>query len=166
MNDVDTEAWLQNELFTWQWWVLVGFLVIPWGIWFLLVDRKRILEILLFGMMTSVIVITLDVYGHHNGFWGYPIELFPADPGGISFDLGMIAVAFMLLYQYFVPWRTYLPALLAMAVGFAFIGEPFANRLQLYHLLDWKYRYSFVLYLTNGILLKLLIDWLVRLSRS
>ncbi len=166
LNTIDTAGWLRDELFTWQWWVLVAFLVVPWFIWFLLVDRKRIVEILLFGMITAVIVITLDVIGHAVGFWGYPIELFPADPGGLSFDLGMITVAFMLLYQYFIPWRTYLPALLAMAVGFAFIGEPFASWLNLYHLLEWKYRYSFVLYLANGVALKLLIDWLVKVSKS
>lgn len=39
----DTNNWLNNELFTWNWWVLVGLIIIPLLLWIKVVDRKRIL---------------------------------------------------------------------------------------------------------------------------
>lgn len=49
--------------------------------------------------------------------------------------------------------------ILFMAV-FAFIAEPLLTYMDLYRLYSWRYFYSFPIYITLGIILKLLSDWL------
>lgn len=39
------QNWLGEDLFSSQWWLLLGILIIPWIIWYRLVDRTRIFEL-------------------------------------------------------------------------------------------------------------------------
>ncbi|UOR13509.1 CBO0543 family protein [Halobacillus amylolyticus] len=97
---IDKEKWIEYELFTWNWWLLVAFLIMPWIIWTKLIDRTRILEIVLIGLLAIIITTLLDIFVTEVEFWVYPTELIPGFPRAFAFDVSMIPVAFMLLYQY------------------------------------------------------------------
>jgi hypothetical protein len=155
-NDVD--HWMNYELFTWNWWILVSFIVIPLGIWLKLVDRNRLLEILLFGTVVIILTSTLDAVGVDLKFWVYPVQFMPLTPRALPFDIFMVGITFMLLYQYFIKWRSFLLALLLMSVCFAFIGEPVSKKLNLVYYIRWKYYYSFFFYIILGVCIKALVD--------
>lgn len=120
----EIEAWLNNEFLTLHSWILVGFLILPWIIWFKFADRTRLLETVLFGILVIIPTTILDYIGNYLSFWEYPTRLLPITPRAIAFDMVMVPVAYMLMYQYFKTWRTFIIALLCMAGMFAFIGEP------------------------------------------
>jgi hypothetical protein len=155
---LDIEGWLKHELFTWQWWVLLAFLIFPWIIWGKLVNRKQLLSIVLFGSLTCIITVYLDVVGIKFEFWRYPFQLFPVMPRAISFDMSMVPVAYMIIYQYFTTWKKFIYALITMAFLFAFIGEPFSVWSDLVEYLRWKYIYSFFFYIVTGILVRWLVE--------
>ncbi|WP_235820424.1 hypothetical protein [Halalkalibacter krulwichiae] len=82
---LELNGWLKNEFLTWEWWMLVGFLIVPWVIWVKLVKRNIILEILLFGTIIMMITTLLDVVGAQYSFWDYP-HCIPTDYSlGLSF---------------------------------------------------------------------------------
>jgi hypothetical protein len=134
-----------------QWWLLLAFLIVPWLIWVKLVDKKRKLEIVVVGLFVALVTMLIDLVGYNFYFWDYPIQLLPLVPEAFSFDLSIIPVGFMLLYQYFKTWKSYCIALICMSAVYAFIGEPFCNWMMLVMYFKWKYIYSFVYYIVIGI---------------
>ncbi|RFU66766.1 hypothetical protein D0466_00865 [Peribacillus glennii] len=146
----DMNHWLEYEILTWQWWMLAVFLILPWIIWFLLVKRDNIIQALLFGMFIIIITKLLDVVGLQYGVWEYPIQLFPVIPRGLPFDISMVPVAYMLLYQYFNTWKTFFIAQVLMALLYAFIGEPFSEWAHVVQYMKWHYILSFFYYILVG----------------
>ncbi|MED3873017.1 hypothetical protein P4574_29010, partial [Priestia megaterium] len=47
--ELDIKYWLHDEFLTGSWWLLLVFLILPWIIWSIFLNRKQILETLLFG---------------------------------------------------------------------------------------------------------------------
>ncbi|MBO1515585.1 CBO0543 family protein [Metabacillus bambusae] len=160
---LDIQGWLKDEVFTWNWWVLLALLIIPWLIWFKYADRRRMLEILLFGALVVIITTSLDTVGNEIGLWVYPTQLIPLSNEAIEFDHSIVAVGFMLLYQYFRTWKTFVIALIFMAAIFSFIGEPLCHLLEAVLYIKWSYFYSFVYYITIGILIKAIVGKLKRM---
>lgn len=154
----DINHWLEYELFTWNWWILVAFILIPLITWILVVDRKRMLELLLVWSLVIIPTSYLDAIGVDLKFWVYPVQFLPITPRAIPFDIFMVGIAFMLLYQYFSKWKTYNIALLTMALTFAFVGEPISHYLNLVFYIKWKYYYSFFYYIVVGITVKAIVD--------
>jgi hypothetical protein len=163
LDQNDLERWLQYGVFSYRWWLLVAFLIFPWIIWAKLADKSRRMEILLVGTLVMVITMLLDVLGYNLDFWDYPVELLPLGvPGALPFDLSMVPVAFMLIYQYCRTWKCYLPVLLSMAAVYAFIGEPLAIWLELVLYIKWRVYYSFVYYILLGIGVRALVGKMSR----
>jgi len=152
------DLWKQYYLYTWKWWLLVTVMIIPWYFWWRFVDKKRILEIWCYGVMTFVSVIGSDAIGIANGCWYYPVKLYPKFPHILPVDTSLLPVSFMLLYQYFPKWKSFLIATTIMATCLAFICEPFISWLGFYELITWKYFYSFPLYILLSTALKLTIE--------
>ncbi len=154
---LDAKGWLENEFLTWDWWILLCFFVVPWMLWFIMKKRKWFVESLLFGVIVMNVTLLLDTVGMQFTFWEYPVEFLPIIPRGFPFDVSMVPVAFILLFQYFHTWKSFIIAQVIMAVAYAFIGEPFCEWLNLVHYLKWNYLYSFVYYIILGIGVRALI---------
>ncbi|WP_421385328.1 CBO0543 family protein [Bacillus salacetis] len=162
-TQTDFQYWLEYELFSWNWWILVAFVIVPWALWVKVLDRKRVMEIILFGSLVVIPTTYLDAIGSDLRFWMYPTELIPVTPRAIAFDMSMVVVAYMLIYQYFSSWKSFIIALVCMALLFAFIGEPLSHVLHLVYYFKWKYIYSFVYYILLGLLNKAILEKVKRL---
>ncbi|MEK3990045.1 CBO0543 family protein [Robertmurraya sp. FSL R5-0851] len=119
--------------------------------------RKWFVESLLFGMIVMNVTLLLDTVGMQFSFWEYPVEFLPVIPRGFPFDVSMVPVAFILLFQYFQTWKSFIIAQVIMAIAYAFIGEPFCEWLHLVRYFKWNYLYSFVYYIILGIVVRALI---------
>ncbi|MFJ8268283.1 hypothetical protein [Peribacillus asahii] len=60
----------------------------------------------------------------------------------------------------------YTLALVAMAVIYAFIGEPLAHWLDQTLYIKWRYIYSFFYYILTGIAVKWMVDKVVGVARG
>lgn len=150
--------WLENELFSWNWWILLAFSFIPWLTWAKVNERHRRLEIIFVGTLTIIPTTFLDAIGVDLKFWIYPVQFIPIAPRALPFDMSMIPVAYMLMFQYFNKWKQYILALVVMALLFAFIGEPLSKAMNLVYYIKWKYFYSFIYYLVLGLTIKLIVN--------
>ncbi|MDQ7861038.1 CBO0543 family protein [Peribacillus frigoritolerans] len=77
---------------------------------------------------------------HNIVFWDYPIAFLPFIPWAFPFDFLMVPVAYMLLYQYFRKWKSFILAQIIMALTYAYLGEPFCEWVKLVNYLEWRYR--------------------------
>ncbi|SMD05247.1 CBO0543 family protein [Sporomusa malonica] len=160
------ENWLGEGVGSWRWWALVVLMFVPWFIWAKLVDKKKLLELALFGMFIMVNSITLDELGFELSLWNYPVNIFPIFPRLSSADYTVMPVVFMLTYQYFPTWKSFFWALVALAFVFSFVVEPIIGKLGFYVPIKWHYHYSFVIYLIVGLLSRWLVRFFVDIMRK
>ncbi|WP_026907313.1 CBO0543 family protein [Paucisalibacillus globulus] len=163
---VDIEGWYNNEFLTWQWWILLILLIGPWIVFLLLYDRNKIVSTMLVGMIVALITLTFDVLGSDMNFWGYPIELISQGPGALPFDLGIVTVTYMMMYQQLTKWKRYISGLIIMTLFFAIIGEGLSELLNLYRRIEWRTIYSIIYYLMVGIGVKWFVDRLVGIEKE
>lgn len=163
---LDLEGWLKTELFTWNWWILVAFLILPWVLWAMFADKKKLLETTLFGTLVIIPTTYLDAIGMDLDFWRYPVHLLPLAPRAVAFDMSMVPVAFMFLHQYSTSWKPFIVTLLITSAIYAFIGEPMTIWLGLVQYINWKYFYSFFYYVTIGLIIRWLIEKFKKLQNE
>jgi hypothetical protein len=148
------QRWINESLFTWTWWFLLGMISIPWLIFVKLVDPKRAPIIWFFGLLVLIITIITDEFGADIGLWIYPTKLIPYSVFELPFDISLVPVAQMLIFQYFSTWKSFSIALLLQALIFAFIGEPFSVWVGAIAYFGWNYFYSFIFYMLTGTLVR------------
>jgi hypothetical protein len=153
------ENWLGECFGTWPWWFLVALQIIPWLVWFKLVEKRKIVEFSLFGLIIIVVTNTLDELGFVLSLWYYPLKVIPIIPRLTSIDCSILPVAYMLIYQYFSEWKSFFRVMAVASAFFSFIAEPLMTFLGFYQPLTWKHYYSYPIY----IVLALACKWLTRI---
>ena len=156
--------WLSYELFTIQFWLLIAMLILPWIIWWKLVDRKRFFEIVIFGLLINILVTTLDEIGCQLNLWEYRYDLEPLFPRLIPMNFSMLPIGYMLVYQYFTKWKTFIIANILLAAIFAFVGEPIFVFVKIYVLFNWRHIFSFPIYILIPVLFKAAMNSLIRIQ--
>lgn len=158
LRDINLKVWLETNLFSPVWWLMLILLIGIWFLWWKLVDKTRLMEIFTYGLMVSVLSIIFDAIASQSVIWGYPNRLIPLSPPLLLEDLCLLPVIFMLIYQYFTRWKSFSIALLITAFLIAFVVEPIAVWLDIFQLNKWEYQYSFLLYISMAAFLKWVMD--------
>lgn len=158
------QYWLKNEVFTLTWWILLTITVLPWFLWWKYVDKKRITHIFLYGLCVVVIVTLLDILGRNRTLWTYWYELQPLTPHLEVADYTILPITYMMIYQYFAKWKSFLLVDTCFSLISSFIIEPTAVWLGIYSEINWKHIYSFPIYILIGIVCKLATDKLISIE--
>lgn len=153
-NQMVTDALLNAFLFTWQWWIALALIIVPWSLWFIFRDRESSARLFSAGLLVMVLSEILDTVGVLFGRWEYPVKVFPISTLSFSFRLSVLPVLIMFLLQYKPKFNPYIKALCFGALS-AYVGMPLLSMIDLYKKIDWAYSYSFFI-LTS---LYLLAHW-------
>jgi hypothetical protein len=156
LTQVRIENWLHQDLFSYQWWLLMAALFIPWLLWGKFVDKKRLIEITLFGAIVVIVTSFLDATLSDLRLWEYNYYIIPLWPRLISADFAIVPITYMFIYQYFQSQKSFLLAMLVVSIFFAFVGEPLLVWLDIYTLHKWEHVYSLPIYIALGALVKFL----------
>lgn len=139
--------WKTEVLFSPRWWILVALIIAAYLIWWVLVEKRRLSQIILFGSFIAVGRIVMDLVGNNLVLWSYDIREVPFVPSPFLHDFTITPIVLMLVYQYNHSWKKFL-IWTAVAVGgitFVFFPALIAfGYLKYYH---WNHVYSFVLIL-------------------
>ena len=131
--------WLNKNLFSLAWWLMVILFISLWFIWWKRVDKTKLNEIVTFGFMVALISNScIDIIGCENVLWGYPIDLDPLISPLTVTDFCLIPITYMLLYQYFVNWKSFIIASVIISALYVFVAEPIAIQLNIFQLHNWK----------------------------
>lgn len=118
------DNWLKNDLLRPGWWVLIALVVVCLAVWFVMLDKKRLHETLLFAALLTIICLGINEYGEELILWNYPVSIIPVFPSLISLNLLLLPLACSLAYQYSkTAWRFLWAALIITAV-LCFAVEP------------------------------------------
>ncbi len=153
--------WLDNEFFSFNWWVLLTLLFVIPIIWWILADKKRIFELLTYGLFVSALATLFDSLFMSMVLFGHKTRLIPILPPLLPY-LTMIPFIYMLIYQWFSTLKSKIIATIILALILAYLAEPILVWMEIYDLQKWTHTYSFAVYLTLGIISKLLMMFLVK----
>nr|WP_092069187.1 CBO0543 family protein [Dendrosporobacter quercicolus]NSL47376.1 hypothetical protein [Dendrosporobacter quercicolus DSM 1736]SDL87219.1 hypothetical protein SAMN04488502_1011051 [Dendrosporobacter quercicolus] len=162
LTQIKIEHWLNEEVFRIQWWIQVVVLIVPWFIWWKLVNKQKLVEIFCYGLLIGIVAVLLDGLGVELTLWGYPHKLFPLLERLFHADLTALPVIFMLIYQYFPKWKAFLGVCTLVAAIFTFVVEPIHIGLNIYELYSWKSIYSFPIYVALAACCKWLLGLIIK----
>lgn len=149
------QEWVQNELFSVKWWILLAFFLFTAWLWWKKADKKRLPELVLFTVVTSIIIIALDEFGDEQTLWYYPVDIFPLFPPMSAMNMSCLPCAYMLLYQSTKTWKTFLILSGIMSLVFVFIVEPLFIWGGLFTNLDrWESLYGLPIYFLIAVVAK------------
>jgi hypothetical protein len=146
--------WHDKNFLGWRWWFLVILSVIPAIIWWIVVNKRNLIEITAFGLFYGVAAIILDSIGSNAMVWTYPVRLTPyINPQLYPYDVGVVIIPFMLVYQRWnKSFKSFLISTGILSSFLAFIAEPSMEMLGIYKELTWKHIYSFPIYWVLGLI--------------
>lgn len=156
-NNIQLEHWLNDTLFTFNWWILLITTLVLFFVWLIILDKKRIFEIATYGFMVAFIAVIADITGVFLMLWQYKHTLTPLSIV-VEIHTILMPVIYMIIYQYYQTWKSFLIAVTIKAFIFAFILEPLLVWLEIYKLFHWKHIYSFLPYILIAVLLKGVIN--------
>ena len=137
--------WRTQTLFSIQWWSLLAFIAISYAIWWVLVDKRRLSQILLFGSFVAIQRMVMDIFGTDVALWSYDIRETPFFPSPFLHDFTLTPLALMFVYQYSHSWKKFF-VWTGVATGIiSFVFFPILTKLGFLKLYNWNYFYSFVM---------------------
>ncbi len=137
---------LENRAFlTFKWWTLIFMNVIIYGIWWKIIDKQRLTQLLLFGSFIAVGRIVMDIIGTNTVLWSYDIRELPFFPSPFIHDFTITPLALMLAYQYSSSWRKFLTLTILTTGIISFVFFPLLAQIGYLMLYKWNYFYSFIL---------------------
>lgn len=160
-NRLSIGHWVKYEVFTWQWWIGIACVSIPLLLWWKLVDKRRIFEISVFGLLVTIFSTFLDVTGSELVLWNYPIRILPQIPLLFPVDYILVPIIYMSIYQCYKSWKPFMVAGTLVALALAFVAEPLAVYIKQYQLISWHYIYSFPIYIMISIICKIITNKLL-----
>ncbi|TYS51984.1 CBO0543 family protein [Bacillus infantis] len=85
---------------SWQFWAVTVLLVLPLGLLYFTVDRKRIFEIFFFGFIVHVLWTYTDIVLGNYTLLVHTYYMLPIFPHAFNITMSVLPVGFMLIYQY------------------------------------------------------------------
>jgi hypothetical protein len=163
--DVTYSHWIDTVLFSFNWWFLMFLGLIPWFLWWKLVNKKRLLEILSLGLLVMITAFFLDSIGISFLFWTYKYKVVQMLPPLNPIDLTAMPILYMLVYQWFPKWKSFVVVHIVVAFLGACLVEPLFVHMKIYSLHTWKSVYSIPIYFAIGVSTKWLIQKIMNLQR-
>jgi hypothetical protein len=161
------QYWWDYALYTsFEYWLMVFFLVAPLVILFLKVNKNKLFQILFYGYSIHMSFGYHDLFGRNMGYWNYPFPVIPALPG-ITLDSSLIPITFIFVYQSTLNSnkKYYLYATMT-AVFLSFVFKPMLVGLGLFRMYgSINYFHLFLSYLSVLIFAKLTTDLFVWIKK-
>lgn len=148
-------SWYE-KIFSFQWFFIAFLIIVPWIIWWRLVNKKYITEIFSFGLLITITASLLNEAGLTLLLWRDPYTLLPVPPRWFAPAYSVLPVTFMLIYQYFRTLKSFTIATIVLAAISAFVFQPILTWLGIFILIKWNYFYSFLTFIIAGLGVRLL----------
>lgn len=145
-NHIIIDATMNAFFFTWQWWVAVLMIFVPWVLWAIFRKRESSARLLFSAGIVMMISTTIDALGVEHGKWAYPVKAIPIPTISYSFRYSLIPVAIMFFLQYKPNVNPLIKGLVLAGMS-AYIGMPLMAIMDMYKKIDWAYTYSFFIIL-------------------
>lgn len=137
----------EDFLFTWQWWFGIALFIVPWIIWFILRNKESTGRLLLGGLLTIILSLSIDLAALSSGLWSYPMVMIPLAPFlFLPYHFSLAPVGIMFALQIKPNMNSFLKGLIFSAIA-AFLGMNFFKAIDFYNPKNWSSFYDFGIFL-------------------
>ncbi|AYA75643.1 hypothetical protein DOE78_09390 [Bacillus sp. Y1] len=138
----------EEFFYTWQWWLGVALFIIPWVVWFSLRKKDSTGRLLLGGLMTIILSLTIDLAALSLGLWSYPMVIIPLAPFlFLPYHFSLAPVAVMFALQIKPNMNPLLKGVIFSSIA-AFGGMNLFDAIDFYNPKNWSTLYDFIIFLT------------------
>ncbi|MBB6215413.1 hypothetical protein HNQ80_001502 [Anaerosolibacter carboniphilus] len=95
LRDASMNYWIKHVFNTWQWWLNIATLILPVVLWWKLVDKRKLMKIVIYGFFASAFAVFFDTIGETSVLWEYPYLIIPMDYILIDTDYSVLPIAYM-----------------------------------------------------------------------
>ncbi|MGI5838608.1 MAG: hypothetical protein ACOX8W_02995 [bacterium] len=160
-----TQLWHENFL-TYRWWLIVAVIAASYLVWWVLVDKRLLPELLLYGSFIAVARVIFDDWGILAGRWTYVVDLIHVPHTSLFLnDLTVFPLALMLVYQYGDTWARFLVLAVLTEGIISFVFLPFLAWVGILVLHDWSYVGTFLVTTSIAISMRAIMSFLLMLTR-
>lgn len=121
LDKIVVQKWLSEQFLSPVWIGLFLFVIFTYILFFYLADKKRLVELLLFGSLVAVAFSVYDSIGELIGLWSTLFRMAPLQQNFFLSDLTIIPLYAMLIYQYTNSWKKFFIGTVAWAGLIAFV---------------------------------------------
>lgn len=163
------DYWIEySNIDTWQFWVLLGFFIVPLILIFLFIDKKRPLLLGFYGYNVHVFFTYIDLFGTSHSYWGYPYKFLPILPSSFSLDVSLVPATYMFMYQWILnKQKNYYLYMVLLSAFLSFIFKPL---LVLLNLFDFNrgttYIHLFMGYLVIGVVARIVTNIFIYIGKK
>lgn len=168
-----SERWINywhdySHFHTWQFWVVLGMLILPLIALFLFIDRRKVFQLGFYGYGVHVFFAMTDSFATTRGWWTYPYKLLPGIPANLALDSSFVPVIYIFLYQYTLnKSKNYYLWLLLLSLVLAFFLKPLLLGIGLFRFGGKEnFMLLFYGYITVGLISKWITDFFIYLTKS
>lgn len=152
------DNWFDTDFNTFGWWLQLLLAVFSIMVWWKIMNKKRLMELIFYSFTIMTITIWFDEVGYEIGLWYYPIDLIPVFPPATAIDYFMLPIMYGIVYQYCRSWKTFIIATCLLSGVFSFILEPLLEKFGFYVPIKWNHYYSFPIYIGIAIIMKAIVE--------
>lgn len=159
-------SWITEELFSFPWWFTVISMVAAYIIWWKLLDKSRLIELLLFGSLMAVMGAVTDTIADNLTLWQYKVKILPFTPGFFPYHLTLAPIIFILVYQYAGNWPRYLIGSLAVTAVYSFAVVPLFIAVGEVQLFKWNHGYTFISVIARALTARWVLEGCKKVQNS
>jgi hypothetical protein len=158
LTSIHVEEWMRDDVFHLKWWLLIGLILIFLFVWWKVVDKSKLRDTCVFLALVIIIAMGIHEYGEELTLWDYPTDIIPIFPPLSSINLISLPFIYSIVYQHYNTRKSFIWATLIITGIICFILEPILVWLGFYHLLKWRYYYSFPIYVVMAICIREVVN--------
>lgn len=135
----------QTNITTPKYWGIVAGIIIAYLVWYRLTDKTRLIDLLLYGSLITVMTSLVDLLATTLGLWYYKVPILPLTTSVLLRDWTLIPLTYMLVQQYSSSWRQFFIWNAVASFFLTCILAPIFSALDIVQMMRWNYVYAFVL---------------------
>lgn len=168
LNTLIVTQWANQYFLSPTWFFIVLLIAFSYALFIYLADKKRIIEILLFGSLVAVIFAIYDTLGQQFGYWASLKVVLPFNPNFFLGDLTLIPLYAMLVYQYASSWKSFFLWNIVWAGLFTYgFYNALLGYLQVFvYIKPFSVLLDFVLFIVAGLICRAIMVALFKLEAS
>lgn len=140
---------VSEEFFTtWQWWLGIALFIIPWIAWFAFRKKDSTGRLLIGGLISILLSLTIDLAALSLGLWSYPMVIIPLAPFlFLPYHFSLAPVGVMFALQIKPKMNPLLKGVIFSSIA-AFGGMNLFDAIDFYNPKNWSTLYDFIIFLT------------------
>lgn len=144
LHDLVLNKWLTTDLFSLRWFGMVVFIIFSYILCFMLIDKKWLGRILLFGSLFTVGMSVYETVGVSFVLWYCATPVLPVVPCLFASDLTIAPLYYMIVFQKTSAWKDFFIWNLVAAGIFAFAYQPVVAHFKIFELDNWNFVFTFI----------------------